>query len=500
MRQNIPFNNSYSKLPERFFSHVSPTPVNAPKLIKLNVPLTQELGLCESWLTSDEGVAMLAGNFIPQGAQPLAAVYAGHQFGYFSPQLGDGRAVLLGEIIGKNGRLDVQLKGAGPTPYSRQGDGRAALGPVLREYIMSEAMFALGVPTTRALACVTTGEGVIRNEILPGAIITRIAASHIRIGTFQYFAACSDQDAVKILADYVIKRHYPDAANAPNPYAALLISVVEKQAELVAKWQNIGFIHGVMNTDNMSVSGETIDYGPCAFMDVYDPETVFSSIDSNGRYAYSNQPKVAQWNLARFAETLMPLLARSEAEALSIAQSAIDSFNTLFENAFFNGMRSKLGLFTTDQDDEALIKDLLALLQHKKLDYTVFFYKISDFNVYFDDEDLNTWVRRLTERAARESQSQSRHRQGLHKEGLHSQSSQNIAERFSLMKRSNPAYIPRNHLVEEAIKAAVRHNNYTPFQNLTNVLSNPYQRQEGYEKYALPPETSTEKYYTFCGT
>ncbi len=479
MRQNISFDNSYARLPKRFFSHVSPTTVSTPKLLKLNVPLAKELGLDENWLSSDEGVDMLAGNFVPDQAEPIAAIYAGHQFGHFTPQLGDGRAILLGEIIGKNGRRDIQLKGSGPTPYSRRGDGRAALGPVLREYIISEAMFALGIPTTRALACVTTGEKVIRDKILPGAVLTRVAASHIRIGTFQYFAAQNDVEAVKILADYAIARHYPDAALASNPYVAFLDAVIISQAKTVAQWQNIGFIHGVMNTDNMSISGETVDYGPCAFMDIYDPKTVFSSIDAQGRYAYANQPKITQWNLARFAETLMPLMANEETDALNMAQTSINNFAPAFETAYFKGLRAKLGLFMEQEGDKQLIGDLLVLLAKKKQDYTLFFQTLSSSHTLFDDVDLQIWMQSLTERMNKEPQSKNEH--------------------LELIKRSNPVYIPRNHLVEKTIDLAIMENNYEQFEKLLNVLSNPYEERTGYEEFARPLH-STRQYQTFCGT
>ncbi|TMJ72071.1 MAG: YdiU family protein, partial [Alphaproteobacteria bacterium] len=341
----FPFDNSYARLPERFFARLPPTPVTAPRLIRLNEKLARQLGLDPLELSSSAGVAMLAGNTVPDLGEPLAMAYAGHQFGHFVPQLGDGRAILLGEVVDRDGvRRDIQLKGSGPTPFSRQGDGRAALGPVLREYIVSEAMAALGIPTTRTLAAVATGETVLRETPLPGAVLTRIASSHIRVGTFQFFAARGDVDGIRDLADYVIARHYPEAAAAPNRYRALLDSVIARQSELVAKWLLVGFIHGVMNTDNMSVAGETIDYGPCAFMDTYDPGTVYSSIDTVGRYAYGNQPRIAKWNLARLAETLLPLLAEDKDAAVAAAQEAIGAFATLFESAYTAGLRRKIGL------------------------------------------------------------------------------------------------------------------------------------------------------------
>src|SRR5437588_543388 len=342
---SLPFDNSYARLAERFYARLAPTPVAAPRLVKLNTALAAELGLDAGQLASPQGVEVLAGNRIAPGSQPIALAYAGHQFGNFVPQLGDGRAILLGEVLDKDGvRRDIQLKGSGPTPFSRRGDGRAALGPVLREYIVSEAMAALGIPTTRALAAVTTGEMVWRETPLPGAVLTRVASSHIRVGTFQFFAAQGDLDAIRRLADHVIARHYPEAVDAANRYRTLLDLVISRQAALIAKWQLVGFIHGVMNTDNMSIAGETIDYGPCAFMDVYHPGTVFSSIDQMGRYAYRNQPRIAQWNLARFAECLLPLLAQSEDAGLQQAQEALDAFAPHFEAAYTSGLRRKLGL------------------------------------------------------------------------------------------------------------------------------------------------------------
>src|SRR6478735_3364067 len=345
MPVTISFDNSYARLPERFFARVSPAKVREPRIVKVNHALAERLGLDPAQLDAADGAQVLSGNVVPEGAASIALAYAGHQFGGFSPQLGDGRAILLGEVIGPDGaRRDLQLKGSGPTPFSRQGDGRAALGPVLREYIVSEAMAALGIPTTRTLAAVATGETVLRETPLPGAVLTRIASSHIRVGTFQFFAARGDVDGIRDLADYVIARHYPEAAAAPNRYRTLLDSVIARQSELVAKWLLVGFIHGVMNTDNMSVAGETIDYGPCAFMDTYDPGTVYSSIDTAGRYAYGNQPRIAKWNLARLAETLLPLLAEDKDAAVAAAQEAIGAFATLFESAYTAGLRRKIGL------------------------------------------------------------------------------------------------------------------------------------------------------------
>ena len=362
MTVHFPFQNTYAALPDGFFARVAPTPVASPRLIKLNRPLATRLGLDPDRLESPEGVEILAGKRIPSGAEPIAMAYAGHQFGHFVPQLGDGRAILLGEVIDADGvRRDIQLKGSGPTPFSRRGDGRAALGPVLREYIVSEAMAALGIPTTRSLAAVVTGESVLRETALPGAVLTRIASSHVRVGTFQYFAARGDTEGVRRLADHVIARHYPEAANAERPYHALLQGVIARQAELVARWLLLGFIHGVMNTDNTSISGETIDYGPCAFMDHYDPAAVFSSIDEQGRYAYANQPRIALWNLTRLAECLLPLFSDDQDKAIEQAQAILGEFAETFTTAYQAGLRQKIGLFTERDGDEALVQDLLDL-------------------------------------------------------------------------------------------------------------------------------------------
>src|SRR5690242_5122777 len=379
MTVHFPFQNTYSALPASFFARVAPTPVAAPRLIKLNRPLAVQLGLDPDVLDSPEGAEILAGKRLPDGADPIAMAYAGHQFGHFVPQLGDGRAILLSEVIDASGvRRDIQLKGSGPTPFSRRGDGRAALGPVLREYIVSEAMAALGIPTTRALAAVATGEPVWRETHLPGAVLTRVASSHIRVGTFQFFAAQRDLDAIRRLADHVIARHYPEAADAANPYRTLLDLVISRQATLIASWMLVGFTHGVMNTDNMSIAGETIDYGPCAFMDVYHPQTVYSSIDNMGRYAYGNQPRVAHWNLTHLAETLLPLLAGDKDAAVKEAQEAIDAFPSLFERAYTAGLSRKLGLFQPRPDDLSLAQDLLERMARNRVDYTLFFRRLCD--------------------------------------------------------------------------------------------------------------------------
>src|SRR5882757_7891022 len=376
---SLPFDNSYARLPERFYVRLAPTPVAEPRLVKLNTALAAELGLDAEAVASPQGVAILAGNRIAGGSEPIALAYAGHQFGNFVPQLGDGRAVLLGEVVGRNGiRRDIQLKGSGPTPFSRRGDGRAALGPVLREYIVSEAMFALGIPTTRSLAAVITGEPVIRETVLPGAVLTRVASSHIRVGTFQFFAVRRDTDAIRRLADHVIARHYPELLGTERPYHALLAGVVARQAELVARWLLVGFIHGVMNTDNSSISGETIDYGPCAFMDDYNPATVFSSIDEQGRYAYANQPRIALWNLTRLAECLLPLFSDDKDQAIEQAQGVLGAFSEKFTDAYQAGLRAKIGLFTTRDGDEALVQDLLDTMAKNQADFTLTFHNLAD--------------------------------------------------------------------------------------------------------------------------
>jgi len=486
------FDNSFARLPERFYARHAPTPVASPQLIRLNEPLARALGLDPAFLSSPEGVAILAGNRIAQGTEPLAAAYAGHQFGHFVPQLGDGRAILLGEVVDRSGRRrDIQLKGSGPTPFSRRGDGRAALGPVLREYLVSEAMAALGVPTTRALAAVTTGEEIFRETPLPGAVLTRVAASHIRVGTFQFFAARGDTDAVRALADYVIERHYPEAAGAPNPYRALLEGVVARQASLVVQWIAIGFIHGVMNTDNMSIAGETIDYGPCAFMDAYHPATVFSSIDENGRYAYGNQPSIAQWNLARLAETLLPLLADNEEGAIAEATAALGTFAPLFNAAYAASFRRKLGLLEERPDDLALIRDLLERMAANRADFTLTFRLLSDAAAdpamdgavraqFAEPEFFDEWAVRWRTRMADEGGSSETRR--------------------TLMRASNPAFIPRNHLVEDMIAAAVTRQDFGPFERMLTVLMTPYDDQPGAERYATPPKPDEIVHQTFCGT
>ena len=474
------FDNSYAQLPSRFYAKQNATSVREPRLVVLNRSLCERLGLEPNGLAASEGALIFSGNVLPEGAAPLAQAYAGHQFGQFT-MLGDGRAVLLGEQIAPDGvRFDIQLKGSGPTPYSRRGDGRAALGPMLREYLISEAMHALGIPTTRSLAVVTTGEPVYREEVLPGAILTRVAASHLRVGTFQYASALNDTAALQTLADYTIQRHYPELAQAENPYLALLYAVMDKQAALLAQWMHVGFIHGVMNTDNMTISGETIDYGPCAFMDTYDPSTVFSSIDRQGRYAYANQPPIAQWNLARFAETLLPLMAADQAQAIRLAEEAIYAFPAKYEQVWLAGMRNKLGLLDEAPGDAALATDLLVCMHQHSLDYTGTLRRLAtEQNISSDAPDVQDWLVRWRDR-------------------LHRQATQEAA--LATMRSSNPAVIPRNHLVEAALEAAVRDNDLAPFDKLLAALSSPFEETTENVDYRSPPPVSDQTYQTFCGT
>ena len=492
MTLHFPFEHTYAALPANFFARVEPTPVAAPRLIKLNRELAVQLGLDPDQLSSPEGAEILSGKRLPEGAQPIAMAYAGHQFGHFVPQLGDGRAILLGEVIDRDGvRRDIQLKGSGPTPFSRRGDGRAALGPVLREYIVSEAMAKLGIPTTRSLAAVISGESVMRETVLPGAVLTRVAASHIRVGTFQFFAARGDTDGVRRLADHVIGRHYPHLANAERPYHALLDAVIARQADLVARWLLVGFIHGVMNTDNTSISGETIDYGPCAFMDEYNPSTVFSSIDEMGRYAYGNQSRIALWNLTRLAECLLPLFSDDKDKAIEQAQFALGEFAEKFTAAYQAGLRAKIGLFTTADGDEALVQDLLDAMTKNQADFTNTFRRLGDAalgadydepvrGLFVDPTMFDEWALRWRQRTAQEPQSPTERRDAMH--------------------RVNPAFIPRNHRVEAVIQAAVNNDDYAPFEELLTVLSKPFEDQPAFAAYAEPPEPSQRVTQTFCGT
>ncbi|MGE4063533.1 MAG: YdiU family protein [Rhodospirillaceae bacterium] len=474
------FENSYARLPERFYQRIDPTPVAAPKLVRVNAPLARELGLDPAALESTEGIAILAGNAIAPTSVPIAMAYAGHQFGNFVPQLGDGRAILLGEIAGR----DLHLKGAGQTRFSRRGDGRAALGPVLREYIISEAMAALGVPATRALAVVTTGEQVFRETPQPGAVLARIAASHIRVGTFEYFATRGDVEGLRILAGYAIARHYPACAGAAHPIRAFFDAVIAAQAELIAKWLLVGFIHGVMNTDNMTVSGETIDFGPCAFMDFYDPKQVYSSIDTYGRYAYANQPKIAHWNLVCLAQALIPLLAETEEAAVGEAEEAMAAFGPRFEAAYLTGLTRKAGL-RSEEEDVGLAQDLLRLMAENNADFTLTFRRLTDaaadptkepsFRELFRapetlDQWLTAWRSRLQPDAAQ------------------------------TMRAVNPAFIPRNHLVEDALNAAAASADFAPFERLLDVVTRPFEDRPGWEMYALPPRPEQIVRQTFCGT
>lgn len=490
---SIAFDNSYARLPQRFFSHRAPTAVINPGPIRVNHKLARLLGIDPAWLESPEGTSVLAGNTLAPGSEPIATVYAGHQFGSYNPQLGDGRAILLGEVLGSDGiRYDVQLKGAGPTPYSRGGDGRAPLGAVLREYIVSEAMHCLGLPTTRALAAVSTGEKVARESFLPGAVLARVAQSHIRIGTFQFFAASQDTEALTLLTDHVLARHYPDALTETNRPLALLQRVVSAQASLVAGWQLLGFIHGVMNTDNMLLSGETIDYGPCAFMDTFNPEKVFSSIDHGGRYAFRNQPGIAHWNLAALAQALLPILHTDQEQAVALAQTAVDTFPEQFLQAHSVGLARKLGLTTIRDEDNTLGEELLQLMAEEKSDFTLTFRRLADHagdsasaegsvaELYEFSDAFLPWLARWRKRLAEEPGSPEQRRAGMY--------------------AVNPAFIPRNHLVEEALRAATHEGDYTPFNTLVDVLAQPFSFKQELLRFATPPRPEQEVRQTFCGT
>jgi uncharacterized protein YdiU (UPF0061 family) len=475
------FNHSYTKLPKDFFVEQLPVKVSNPKLILLNEPLLKALGLDKEALSPEAWGNIFSGNELPEKAHPIAEAYAGHQFGHFA-LLGDGRAVLLGEHITPEGNhFDIQFKGSGQTPYSRRGDGRAALGPMLREFIISEAMNALKIPTTRSLAVVTTGESVMRDEVLPGAILTRVAKSHIRVGTFQFASTLNDTNKLKALADYTIDRHYPDCKAKDNPYLAFLNAVIERQALLISKWMHIGFIHGVMNTDNMSISGETIDYGPCAFMDRYHPETVFSSIDRQGRYAYSNQPPIAQWNLARFAETLIPLIDPNADKSIELASQSVNDFSGQFQTAWLKGMRQKLGLFNEEESDIELINELLALMQKNRADYTLTFRHLSSDAILkdaiFKDASFKVW----------------------YKNWLHCIQKQKEGEESSRLKmlNHNPAVIPRNYLVEKALSLAVMDQDCKFLNDFITALLKPF---EDSHVFSEPPIEEDKSYKTFCGT
>ncbi|NCM95989.1 MAG: YdiU family protein [Rhodobacterales bacterium] len=485
------FDNSYARLPERFYVRQPPHPAPAPRMVRLNRRLAQAMGLDADALDGPRGAAILSGAVTPPGAAPLAMAYAGHQFGGWSPQLGDGRAILLGEVVGPDGvRRDLHLKGAGRTPFSRGGDGKAALGPALREYIVSEAMAALGVPTSRSLAVVATGETVYRETPLPGAVLARVATSHVRVGTFQFFAARGDDAALKALADYVIARHYPGAAQAPAPCLALLDGVIARTAALVAQWMAIGFIHGVMNTDNVSIAGETIDYGPCAFMDDYHPDTVYSSIDATGRYAYGAQPRVAHWNLAQLASALLPLLGDDEAAGMAAAQGAVNRYPDLFEAAWLAAFRAKLGLARAREDDAALIGALLAAMAAARADFTLTFralcaagpddgLRAPEIAAAAPDGWLDDWLGAWRRRLEHETR--------------------DPAARRAAMRAANPAFIPRNHRVEAALSAAYQ-GDLAPLDALTAVLADPYADQPGREAWAAPPRPEEVVHATFCGT
>jgi len=475
--------HTYTQLPQIFYTDAAAAPVRDPRMVVFNRPLATQLGLDAETLAGPEGAAILAGNVVPRGGRPIAQAYAGHQFGHFTV-LGDGRAILIGEQITPAGdRRDIQLKGPGQTRYSRQGDGRAALGPMLREYIISEAMQALGIPTTRSLAVVATGEPVYRERVLQGAVLTRVAASHIRVGTMQWAAAHNDVELTRALADYTLARHYPELADRPDRHLALFEAILARQAALIARWQLVGFIHGVMNTDNMALSGETIDYGPCAFMGAYDPATVFSSIDHGGRYAYGNQPPIAQWNLTRLAEAMLPLFDENVDRAVERATAALERFPHLFYEHWLNGMRAKLGLFTSGPDDEALVNELLAWMRERSADFTNTFRSLTKWLAARDsagfERGLEPWLERWEARRAQQSQS--------------------AAESAIVMRAHNPAFIPRNHRVEEALLAATSAGNLSVMETLLEVLANPFDYERDLPKYT-EPGTDHGTYRTYCGT
>ena len=477
------FDNTYSKLPKSFLENIKPVPVKDPKLIILNKNLAEQLNLDFSKFSDTDLAKMFSGNSLPEGSETIAQAYAGHQFGHFT-MLGDGRAVMLGEHLDKeNKRFDIQFKGSGRTSFSRSGDGRAVLGPMLREYIISEAMHALNIPTTRSLAVVSTGEEVIREQMLPGAILTRVASSHIRVGTFQYIAATQNADDLKTLFNYTIDRHYPEIKDSKTKALDLLNLLMQKQCELVINWMRVGFIHGVMNTDNMTVSGETIDYGPCAFMDHYHPQTVFSSIDQNGRYSYNNQPRITKWNLARFAECIIPLIDQDEQKAISIATETINNFEKLYEEKWLNMMRDKLGLFGEDKDDKHLIFELLTWMENNKADFTNTFCNLMDIQsikdpIYQNQEYLN-WTAKWKKRLEKNNTGKEKY--------------------LELMRSVNPIFIPRNHKVEEALKDASE-NKLETLNQLLEVIKYPYKDNGILKDYQQPMSNENGNYKTFCGT
>ena len=490
-RGSIPFDNTYARLPERFYQRVEPSKVAAPKLLRLNEELAKHLRLDPHFLKSEAGVALLSGNAIAEGCEPVALAYAGHQFGQFVPQLGDGRAILLGEVLNEHGnRRDLQLKGSGRTRFSRGGDGRAAVGPIVREYIVSEAMAALGIPTTRSLAAVLTGESVMRERVLPGAILTRVASSHLRVGTFQYFAARGDIEGLRLLADYAIRRHYAGAVQAEDPYLEFLDQVVARVADLAARWMLIGFIHGVLNTDNTSIAGETIDYGPCAFMDAYHPDKVFSSIDAYGRYAFANQPDIMKWNMARFAETLLPLIAGGPEQRLALVSERLATYDLRYQEAYLAGLRRKMGLQRPMAGDLELGADLLKRMAENKADFTATFRALSQASA---DPARDAHVRQQFSNQAAYDDWASKWRERLTYE-------QHGLERVrTAMHAVNPKYIPRNHRVQAAI-AEAESGRFALLEELSAVLAKPYDEQPEFAHYAQPPLPEEEVQQTFCGT
>ena len=486
MESTIAFDNTYAQLPEQFFAKLNPTPVKSPSLIALNEGLSESLGLDPKYLRSEQGLGALAGNRNFDGSEPLAMAYAGQQFGNWVPQLGDGRALLLGEVIDGDGvRHDIQLKGSGPTPYSRMGDGRAWLGPVMREYLVSEAIAALGVPTTRALSAVATGEQIIREAVLPGAILTRVSKSLIRVGTFQFFAARQDENSLAQLANYTIDRLYPDAKQAENPYVELLNRVVNAQANLVAQWMGVGFIHGVINTDNVSIAGETIDYGPCAFMDDFHPNRVFSSIDEGGRYAYSNQPRIAHWNLVQFAQSLLPLFDEDKEKAVAMAQEAIDAYPSIFQNAYQTVFNAKLGLAKLQDGDQELLNDLLKIMMDEGSDFTLTFRAMGEEQIdglqgrLGETVETDDWIARWKMRQSSETNSAGKQRE--------------------LSNASNPIFTPRNHRIEQAIRSGLE-GDFKPFHKLNAALQKPFEDNPDNEELSRPPKPQEIVHATFCGT
>jgi len=482
----IRFENTYAALPEHFYARIHPEKAPKPELVRVNEALAAQLGLDMDWLKSEAGLEMFAGRRLPESSQPIAMAYAGHQFGHWVPQLGDGRAHLIGELLDNKGaRFDVHLKGSGRTPFSRRGDGKAALGQVLREYIVSEAFAALGIPSTRTLAAVLTGEDVYRETTQPGAVLTRVAQSHVRVGTFQYLAGRNDPEGVTVLADYVIDRHFPEFKEAKNPYLSLLEAVAMRQAELIARWMGVGFIHGVMNTDNMQVVGESIDFGPCAFMDRFDPDKVFSSIDRGGRYAWNRQPDMAQWNLARLAETLLPLINPDQDRAIAAAEGVLEQFSDAYRKHFVTIFSAKLGIGEHD-DNGAFIDVMLSVLADNRIDFTLFFRRLT---VLADGGEVEPLIALFTNSAAAQ--------QWL--EQWQQRFDRVSGESIQSMQASNPIYIPRNHRVEQVIEQA-NGGNFAAFHELVDVLSRPFEEQPGFEQYEMPPEPHEEVRETFCGT